>query len=210
MTDFNPYDTLGVPRDADEAAIRRGYRHRAKQTHPDAGGDATEFAAATRALAILTDPQKRREYDRTGRVDDPEPDNARARALHQIELFIENAIVKYINGNMTGPDPCTADLVAAFRLKMAADIRALNENIAVGNRVLKWLRKIQGRFSTKDEVDVIRRGFDVRIRRCEQQIEEQKDAIKIRDDALAIIKSYKFQADVQTGLYKPPWTFEVG
>jgi DnaJ-domain-containing protein 1 len=37
------YEELGLPRGADEAAVRRAYRRRVKQVHPDHGGDEREF-----------------------------------------------------------------------------------------------------------------------------------------------------------------------
>jgi curved DNA-binding protein CbpA len=64
---MNPYDVLGVPRDADTAAIRKAYRRKAKTAHPDGGGNAEAFAALERAVHILTDQQKRLTYDRTAR-----------------------------------------------------------------------------------------------------------------------------------------------
>lgn len=47
---------LGVESDADESTIRRAYRERAKETHPDApGGDEDEFKRVTEAYERLTD-----------------------------------------------------------------------------------------------------------------------------------------------------------
>ena len=69
MTD-DLYDTLGVEREADPAAIRAAYRRRAKQAHPDAGGTAPEFERLNRAKLVLLDPERRRKYDETGKVDD--------------------------------------------------------------------------------------------------------------------------------------------
>jgi curved DNA-binding protein CbpA len=47
---------LGVGPDADEAAVRRAYRERAKETHPDTdGGEEDEFKRVNRAYERLTD-----------------------------------------------------------------------------------------------------------------------------------------------------------
>ena len=48
MTD-NPYDRLGVPKDASPEVARRAYRQRAKCLHPDAGGSAADMAQLTEA-----------------------------------------------------------------------------------------------------------------------------------------------------------------
>lgn len=64
------YELLGVPPDADATAIKRAWRERVSQRHPDhASGDGDEAsrtratAALNAAYAILADPQKRADYD---------------------------------------------------------------------------------------------------------------------------------------------------
>ena len=67
------YSTLGVARDADEAAIKKAYRTLAKELHPDANRDnpaaSARFAKVTQAYDILTDKDKRARYDR-GEIDE--------------------------------------------------------------------------------------------------------------------------------------------
>jgi molecular chaperone DnaJ len=61
------YAILGVPQDADEAAIKKAYRKLARKHHPDqnAGDPAAEqrFKDVGEANSVLSDPEKRREYD---------------------------------------------------------------------------------------------------------------------------------------------------
>ena len=68
----DPYSILGVPRDADEKAIKSAYRKLAKELHPDKNTDnpkATErFSAATQAYDLLSDKAKRAAFDR-GEID---------------------------------------------------------------------------------------------------------------------------------------------
>lgn len=64
------YEQLGVARDADEATLKRAYRKLAMQYHPDRNpGDAAaeeQFKQISEAYGVLSDPQKRRMYDRFG------------------------------------------------------------------------------------------------------------------------------------------------
>ena len=61
------YAILGVPQDADEAAIKKAYRKLARKHHPDQNpGDAAaeqRFKDIGEAHSVLSDPEKRREYD---------------------------------------------------------------------------------------------------------------------------------------------------
>ncbi|MDR1293658.1 MAG: DnaJ domain-containing protein [Bifidobacteriaceae bacterium] len=61
------YATLGVPKDADAAAIKKAYRRLARQLHPDAnpGDTASEerFKDVGEAYAVLSDPEQRQQYD---------------------------------------------------------------------------------------------------------------------------------------------------
>ncbi len=64
------YEVLGVSRDADDAALKKAYRALAKKYHPDANpGDqaaADKFKEASEAYSVLSDPEKRRQYDQFG------------------------------------------------------------------------------------------------------------------------------------------------
>ena len=62
----NPYSTLGVAKGATADTIKRAYKEKAKEHHPDRGGDANKFAEISNAYDILKDPSKRAYYDHTG------------------------------------------------------------------------------------------------------------------------------------------------
>ncbi|MCD8218646.1 MAG: molecular chaperone DnaJ [Clostridiales bacterium] len=64
------YEVLGVDRSADDATIKKAYRNLAKKYHPDANpGDKEaerKFKEASEAYAVLSDSEKRRQYDQFG------------------------------------------------------------------------------------------------------------------------------------------------
>ncbi len=64
------YEVLGVDKNADDAAIKKAYRVLAKKYHPDMNpGDKeaeAKFKEASEAYAVLSDPDKRRQYDQFG------------------------------------------------------------------------------------------------------------------------------------------------
>jgi DnaJ-class molecular chaperone len=57
------YNTLGVPRDADQDTIKKAYRKLAMTHHPDKGGDPTQFQKISEAYEVLGDANKRSAYD---------------------------------------------------------------------------------------------------------------------------------------------------
>jgi molecular chaperone DnaJ len=63
------YDTLGVQRDASEKEIKKAYRDLARKYHPDVckdQGAEEKFKRINEAYSVLSDPQKRAQYDRMG------------------------------------------------------------------------------------------------------------------------------------------------
>ncbi len=64
------YEVLGVDKNADDSAIKKAYRLLAKKYHPDSNPDNPEaekkFKEASEAYSVLSDPDKRRQYDQFG------------------------------------------------------------------------------------------------------------------------------------------------
>ena len=61
MKDY--FNILGVGADASEEDIKRAYRTLAMKHHPDRGGDQAKFQEIQEAYSVLTDPQKRAEWE---------------------------------------------------------------------------------------------------------------------------------------------------
>jgi molecular chaperone DnaJ len=79
------YELLGVNRDCTEEELKRAYRQRARELHPDStGGDAEaelKFKETTIAYEVLRDPERRRRYDMFG------PDGAEPAAQNMGDVF---------------------------------------------------------------------------------------------------------------------------
>src|SRR3954469_3347610 len=65
----DPYEILGVSRDAEDGEIKKAFRRLARQLHPDVNSAETaeeDFKEAAEAYEILSDPERRATFDRYG------------------------------------------------------------------------------------------------------------------------------------------------
>jgi molecular chaperone DnaJ len=69
-TPRDPYEVLGLQRDADEQDVKKAFRRLARELHPDVNAHDPEaeekFKEAAEAYEILSDPERRSTYDRYG------------------------------------------------------------------------------------------------------------------------------------------------
>lgn len=197
---FDPYVELGVARDAPVEEVRKAYRKKAKNAHPDGGGSPDDFHRLGRALAVLTDPKKREKFDRTGEAEEDKPDNDRALALQVIEKFIDRVISEFVtceDGRVR--DPRQRDLLREFREETVAEMADMEKGKIVGGRQLAFVRDLGKRFGAGDPADPIGRGFKHRADRIEAQLEGVEKMIQSRKLALAIAATYTFRPDAD------PW-----
>jgi molecular chaperone DnaJ len=57
------YNILGVEREASTEDIKKAYRKLSKEHHPDHGGDEEKFKELSEAYSVLSNPEKRNQYD---------------------------------------------------------------------------------------------------------------------------------------------------
>lgn len=192
---FNPYEVLGLGRDATEAEIRAAYRQLSKEKHPDGGGTAEAFAAIGLAHSILMDERRRTAFDREGKVTEDKPDNARAGALQLIDAFISGVVAAYATNFDPYLDPRRRDLVAEFRAQMNEQISQQTAEIFQTEKAIKFVVDFKGRFSGKDPANPIERSLERQIEKARGVLDQMKEQIENRRLALEIIDGYTFRAD---------------
>ena len=92
MPDY--YGLLEVPRTASLETIKRAYRTKALEAHPDRGGTTMKMQELSHAYAVLSDPQKRKDYDKLGR-DEPATGDVFASFMSLLSWLGAGAVVGF-------------------------------------------------------------------------------------------------------------------
>ncbi len=71
MSDY--YKILGINKGASEEEVKKAFRKLAHKYHPDKGGDEKKFKEINEAYQVLSNKEKRQQYDRFGRVFEGQP-----------------------------------------------------------------------------------------------------------------------------------------
>lgn len=136
--DENLYDVLGVDKDANNEEIRDAYHKKAKEHHPDKGGDAMIFASVSFAYKVLSDPASRKEYDEFGSTS--EASEKEKAALEHIKQIIQQLISAVIN--MNGYGSRETALATATKKVLKEQIRDTKKMIEEAKRVIRSLEQI--------------------------------------------------------------------
>ncbi len=121
---MNLYEILMVSPEASFQEIRKAYRNRSAETHPDAGGDLADFRLVSEAGEVLTDPEKRREYD-------SQLNDWHSPILRHAEAAFSQTIVspiEYIKGELYR-EKLSWERALRSSQKAAAQMRAMDDNL---------------------------------------------------------------------------------
>lgn len=183
------YAVLGVGRKASIEEIPRAYRKRVKETHPDAGGDRQEFDKVTRALQVLSDPERRDRYDRGG--DDSERPPEEVEALHMLSSDIQMAIQACLQNPRI-------NLIDQVKGMLEQKLREIHRAIEKAEREVKDIEKVKGRLTRKAGVegeDFINGIFEGQIRILRSQVEQGERVKRIAKRTEEILEQYQYQPD---------------
>lgn len=191
MTD-NPYDALGINKDATHDEVRDAYRAKVKATHPDAGGSADEFSRVKAAAVILLDPDKRKQFDEEGTIASDRPDNLMANAIENIATFFVNSINAAIQNNMPMG---SLDLVMGGERWFQGKVAECQRQISDVERQIKGFERAIKRLKTKRPNDVIKTMLTHHANGLKNHIENNKEQIKVFTKAVEILREYEFEAE---------------
>jgi curved DNA-binding protein CbpA len=169
----NYYSILGVSRDAPEEAIKRAFRRKARDAHPDTGGSAGAFEKLKAAFDCLTDPRRRAQYDEFGAEGDGE---AREKMLSLFSFALDQAMLE-LRQNIQGVKSrelmaLMADRLMARRGEVASEKSHLAKALAA-------TRDILGRGDVASER--LREALAERKKICEERIAAVEADLRLID-----------------------------
>jgi curved DNA-binding protein CbpA len=171
------YEILGVTAEASPAEVKAAHRRAVKMHHPDVGGDPHKFEQAQRAYLILSDPNRRERYDRTGLEDDPTGPTEEQLA----RSAVSSLIMQFVGGN---DDPNTTDLIAEIRKVLLKQRETHSQNCT---------RK---RLHHKDDSDeTLSALLDERERDLNREQLKESAKILVIDQAARLLDGYSYRID---------------
>jgi curved DNA-binding protein CbpA len=183
------YDILGVARDASDADIKAAFRHKAKELHPDFGGDPEAFRQLMTAYDVLGDPNNRRHYDVTGEAPTDAADNARFRAL--VGDWLVAAVAQ-------AGAPQFDDILALMRRSLTQHIAGIDQQIAQLKSLAVKMRVAAERFHTDAEENLLRGLLLERQKKLGETISELKEQSARLRRVFELLEAYSYSIFVES------------
>jgi len=194
MTDPDPYETIGVDKDASHDHIKKVYRKKVRKTHPDRNPDnleaEEEFKRLATAYMVLGDPEKRQHFDDTGERKKETNDQANAVKL-LVDLFQKMCSHACRLGH---PE---FNIIDEMKSKLEHTIQQCgNVDIEKADHQLEILEVIRKKLITKnkdpDEPGIFEVTLENLIRSEKRNKEISQEAIRIGTIALERLDGYEY------------------
>jgi curved DNA-binding protein CbpA len=181
------YQILGVGRAAAQVEIQKAYRRKAKNSHPDAGGSVEAFGQLSDAYTVLSDPERRARYDRTGEIDQPQLSNLDASAIEIIAQKL--GLIIHAEQDVTSMD--VAELIEHT---VRDDIGQRKSSIAGLKRAIERLTRLRDRVKRKanGEDNMLAKVLDWHEIVTRNNIQKNEESVRVMERALEMLRDYSF------------------
>jgi curved DNA-binding protein CbpA len=185
------YEVLGVAKDATPEQIKQAWRKASSAAHPDReGGSAERMQAVNRAYEVLSDRERRKQYDEGG-VDNDSMAIEEEGRMNLMELFdraatneaIEHDIVRHLTNVLHGR-------MAEFK-----------SEISSAHKIVARLKKVRGRVKVKKdgELNMFHAIVDKKIKNVQGTIPQNERLHKVMEASLKILTGYESVLDLNEG-----------
>jgi curved DNA-binding protein CbpA len=195
---IDPYEVLGIPRNAGEEEIKAAFKRQAKTTHPDAGGAVDEFVRGQKAAELLLDPLRRKVFDATGF--DPElADPLDLQGALVIEALVNDIV-------LDEREPGSFDLLAMMRRRLEDDLRKARAHVREMERHIARIEGHINRLGATSSSDPLRHMLRARIEIMAGLNRETEKQIAATERASEMLEAYFYEVDrdeADTGVEMP-------
>ena len=184
------YDDLAIKKDATSDQIKKAFRQKAKETHPDTGGNGDDFKTIVKAYSVLSDEEKRKRYDQG-----EDPDNINQSNTHEQQVMstVFNIFNAVVDQNV---DVEHNDIFDIVRQNLKINQQNFKNEKDRNQRNIDKYNKILKRIKKKHESMLFIQLLDDKIKGCNATIIQVEQQIKICEDALELIKGCEYKTDV--------------
>lgn len=207
---MNLYDVLGVKKKASKEEIKRAYKKKAKETHPDVGGTEEDFKNVGKAYRILIDDRLRITYDCSGEEEEPTISSIEREAseLVQAELI---SILMTLKG-----DSLKEDLISVLTKRIELELNQLIQAMKNAGELIKILGKIKVKIKKRSEgSNILAEAVQSEINSTKYAVISKERRLAVLQKATEILKDYYYNKDksfssIPTDMYIPSWFKEGG
>jgi len=177
------YGLLGVPQTATQDEIKKAYRKKSMELHPDViGGDKEKFQAVKDACEVLSDPETRALYDQGGWKPNAEKAQRNSMVL-EIVLTVVNAAI----------DQAVPQFQVFVDVLYQNNIRQLNQEIEKSRRVKLQAEKFLPRVKTDDPDSLVVTLVKNKIKQAQDNITPLELRASVIEEATAMLRSFSIE-----------------
>jgi curved DNA-binding protein CbpA len=187
------YEILGIKKNASKDDIKKAYRSKVKETHPDKGGATEAFVSVRFAFKVLSDPGARQRYDETGDASDnfiSEEAQLKQDAIGNLmQLFETFTQADFEQG-------ANVDLIGEMEGHCLENINNLNSSINSLEKIIQKLTRYKDKMKYRGGKDDLFSSFiDGRVRDCRNGIEHKKRTLKIQGITRDLLQDYEWESE---------------
>lgn len=173
------YKTLGVSKKADKKAIKRAYRSRVKDAHPDKQGDQEQFLQIQLAYDVLSDDERRARYDDSGDDSTPRDES------EPLSLFLREFM-----GALEENPQSNGLRLAQERLSSAKD--SIEQQLHAARERLQLMSKQAKSYRTAGESNLLAEAIERTLKSLRATISECDRRLRVIEKAKAIADEYVY------------------
>lgn len=192
---MNPYEVLGIPPNATPQQVKAAYRKLSRRWHPDQnpGKDTSaKFNEVNAAYRLLSDPERRERFDRTGVADEDAPDNSLSEALAVLSVAYTETILE---GVSTGKNLRRVNLIAVMKAKIVEKLKPIRKELSDMEKVEAAFKESSGRFEGNNDDNPLLAVANSHLKNIREQREVRLRVIATYEEAQKLLSAYRYRMD---------------